>query len=219
MVVVGVGDPELREQRTDVLLHDAGGDLEPLADPLVRPASAISSSTSRSRGASAASGPSWRSPASSCETICGSSADRRPRRGGVWPRSPRGRHAVLEEVAEALRVLDEDPHRDPDLDVLGEDHDRRVRVAGADSRAASTLPRCRSGACGRRRSRSRAGAPPPPRAALRASPPRRPPRNRRGAAARRCPRARAGCRRRSRPGSLQASPGAPRAVNRTLGAC
>jgi hypothetical protein len=41
------------------------------------------------------------------------------------------RHPVLEQVAEPGRALRQHPHRDPDLDVLGEDHDCDLRVARA----------------------------------------------------------------------------------------
>ena len=103
------------------------------AIPLLERPSAISSRTSRSRGVSVV------------ERTLLAVAGEQLRDDLRVERGPAGRHvaqrgrevldvgdAVLEQVAEARGVLDQDPHRDPDLDVLGEDHDRRVRVAGAD---------------------------------------------------------------------------------------
>ena len=60
VVVVGLGQAELREDAADVLLDRALGDPEPRAMPAFERPSAISASTSRSRGVSTSSGSSTR---------------------------------------------------------------------------------------------------------------------------------------------------------------
>src|ERR1700710_234310 len=93
----------------------------PAIELFVRP-SAISSSTSRSRGESCSSG-SWRPlRTSSCDTTSGARAA--PPAGGDPPQRVQEvahvGHAVLEQVADAAAVAGQEVHGVALLDVLGE---------------------------------------------------------------------------------------------------
>ena len=95
--------------------------------------SAISSSTSRSRGVSSASGSSFRRRPTSCETIVGSSAEPpSPTRRTAAANSPTSDDAVLQQVADALGALGEEVERVLRLDVLREDEHAGRRMLLAD---------------------------------------------------------------------------------------
>ena len=128
------GRSSFGEDARDVLLRAAQRDAPSgrRSPGSVRP-SAISSSTSRSRGVRPASGPSARSAASRLRDDLGverraAAVDTAQRRDEVLDVGD----AVLEQVAEPLGILGQHPRRDAELDVLGQDHDRDLRVARAD---------------------------------------------------------------------------------------
>ena len=165
---------------------------------LVRP-SAISDSTSRSRGGELV------ERARRLRRADQRRHDLRVERGAALADAARGveevvdvEHAVLQQVAEAAARGDEldDVAR---LDVLGEDEHGGARGASGGSPPPRACPRRRSrAACGRRRRRARARARRRARAASRRRRRGRRPRGRRPRAARRAPRAAARCPRRSR---------------------
>ena len=135
------GQTELVEDARDVLLHGALGDVQPLADRLVRAALgdqlehlALARrervAAGRRRRALRAAGDDLRVERGAAG---GDAAQRAGEVVGVGD-------AVLEQVAEPCGALGQQLHREADLDVLGEEHDRRSPGGGARISCAAWMP-------------------------------------------------------------------------------
>ena len=128
------GRSELAEDARDVLLDRPHGDHEPVGDPLVRaPGRHQLEHLALARGELARAGRRARCFETRVETMIGSSAEppSATRLTALDEALDLG-DPVLQQVAGALRGLGEQLHREPDLDVLGEDEDADARVLLAD---------------------------------------------------------------------------------------
>src|SRR4051812_46701135 len=133
VVVLTRWETELVEDRAHALLHGALADGEPFADRLVRAALGDQREhltlARRQRLQQASLGRIPQQPRHDLGIEGGAAGGDAPERTGEVGG---GRHAVLEQVPEAMRRLGEDLGRHADLDVLGEQHDAHARMTAAD---------------------------------------------------------------------------------------
>src|SRR4051794_29799388 len=133
IVVLVRRQAELGEDGRDVLLHAALAELELVADRLVRAAlgdQAQHLALARAeRGQRSGLAAARQQPGDDLGVEGGAACRYAPQRVGELLAVA---DAVLEQVSEPLGALGQQPCRGSGLDVLGEDHDPDLRVAGAD---------------------------------------------------------------------------------------